>query len=131
MTDRPTDGPSSGVAGAVGTGGDRALAAGLVAFVAVDLLALLALDGASTAALVGVGAVAVGLLLAGDVASVGAGTALPAAAGAIAGAAGVGVALGPLAAAPWVVAVGLLVLAGGSLYALHRYDRAVPGGGPA
>jgi hypothetical protein len=131
VSDRAPDGPSSGVAVADEPGGDRALGAGVVAFVAVNLLALLVLDGASIPVLVGVEAVAVGLLVAGAVAGVRAGTALPAAAGAIAAAVGVGAALGPLAAAPWAVVVGLLVLAGGSLYAINRYDRAVLGGGPA
>jgi hypothetical protein len=31
---------------------------------------------------------------------------------------------------PWVVAVGLLVVAGTALYAVHRYDRVLAGGEP-
>ena len=109
----------------------RTIGAGVAGFVAVHLLALLVLEDPSLPALAGVEALAVGLLFAGDAATVGTGRALPAGAGVLAALVAAGVARGPLATAPWIVAVGLPVVAGSLLYAVHRYDRSVLGGEPA
>lgn len=110
---------------------DRALGVGLAAFVAVHLLALLAVGDPSLPALVGVETVAVAALVAGDVLTTGRRTALTAAVGVLVALGAVGAALGPLAAPSWVVAVGLLAVAGTLLYAGGRYDRYLAGGGPA
>ena len=110
---------------------DRALGAGVVAFVAVHLLALLVLGSPSLPALVGVEAAAAGLLLAGDAAAVGPRRALPATAGVLVATGVAGWAVGAADGASWVVGVGLLAAAGAVLYGLHRYDRSVAGGGTA
>ena len=107
---------------------DRGLGAGVTAFVAVHLLALLVLGDPSLPAVVGVEVVAVGALLAGDAATVGTRSALPATAGALVALVAVGGALG-LETPPWLVAVGTLAVAGTLLYAGHRYDRVLAGGG--
>jgi hypothetical protein len=107
---------------------DRRLGAGVTAFVAVHLLALLVVGDPSLPAVVGVEAVAVGVLLAGDAATVGTRAALPATAAALVAVVGVGVALG-LETPPWLVAAGTLAVAGTLLYAGHRYDRVLAGGG--
>lgn len=107
--------------------GGRALGAGVAAFVAVHLLALLAVEGPSLPALVGVEVVAIGLLFAGDAAATGPRTALPAGAGALGALAAVGLATGPLEVAPWVVAVAVAAV-GGLLYAGRRYGRSAAGG---
>lgn len=109
---------------------DRSLAAGLAAFVAVHLLALLVVETPSLPAVAGVGALALGALLAGDAATVGPRHALPAAAGVLVALLAVGAALGS-GTPTWAVAVGPPAVAGTLLYAGHRYDRFVAGGGPA
>jgi hypothetical protein len=122
----PVEGTTEGIVGS-----DRALGAGVVAFVAVHLLALLALGSPSLPALVGVEATAAGLLLAGDAAAVGPRRALPATAGVLVAAGIAGWAVRATGGSAWVVGGGLLAAAGAGLYALHRYDGSVAGGGAA
>lgn len=109
---------------------DRTLGAGVTVFVAVHLLALLVLGEPSLPAVVGVEVVAVGALLAGDAATVGPREALPATVGALVALVAVGGVLG-LETPTWLVAVGGLAVASALLYAGHRYDRVLAGGGPA
>lgn len=129
-TDRPVD-RASGRGGADHVDRGRALGAGVAAFVAVHLLALLAVEGASLPALVGLEVVAVGLLFAGDAAATGLRPALSAGAGALAALAAVGLATGHLEVATWVVAAGPIVAVGGLLCAGRRYGRSATGGEPA
>ena len=112
-------------------GGGRALGAGLAGFVAVHLLALLVLGEPSLPALVGVEAVAVGLLLVGDALATDVRAALPVAVGVGVALGAIRLALDPAGMPPWVVAVGLLVVAGTALYTVHRYDRFLAGSEPA
>jgi len=110
------------------TEGDRVLGVG--GFVAVHLLALLAVGEPSLPTLVAVEAVALVALVAGDAAATGVGLrrTLPAAVGVLAALVAVGVALGPAGAEPWVVAAAAFAIAGSLLYAGHRYDRYLAGG---
>lgn len=130
MSDRRA-GPVSESTGSDEGGGDRALGAGVAAFVAIHLLALLAVGEPSLPELLGVEVVGVGLLLAGDAVATGLRIALPAAVGVLAALALVWMALGPLEMPPWAVAVGLLVVTSAALYAGHSYDRSLAGGEPA
>ncbi|MFC6940076.1 hypothetical protein ACFQE8_08890 [Salinirubellus sp. GCM10025818] len=112
-------------------GGGRALGAGLVGFVTVHLLALLVVGEPSLPSLLGIEAVAVGLLLVGDALATDARATLPVAVGVGVALGAVRLALDPAGMPPWVVAVGLLVVAGTVLYTVHRYDRFLAGGEPA
>lgn len=113
-----------------GAGGGRALGFGLAGFVAVHLLALLVVGEPSLPELLGIETVAVGLLLVGDALATHVRATLPVAAGVAVALGAVGLALDPAGMPPWVVAVGLLVVAGTALYAVHRYDRVLAGGEP-
>jgi len=110
---------------------DRDRMLGVGGFVAVHLLALLVVGEPSLPALVPVEAIALVALVAGDAVTTGVGLrrTLPAAAGVLAALVAVGVALGPAGAEPWVVAAAAFAVAGSLLYAGHRYDRYLGGGG--
>jgi hypothetical protein len=105
----------------------RALTVGVAGFVLVHLLALIALAEPSLPELAGVEALALVALVGGDAATTGDGRAAVLVGVTVLAALGaVGVALA--SAEPWVVAVGVLAVAGGTLAGLGWYDRVVAGG---
>lgn len=107
----------------------RALTVGVTGFVLVHLLALVALADPSLPALVGTEALAVAVLVGGDAVTTGDGRAAALVGVAVLAALGaVGLALA--ATEPWIVAVGLVAVGGGTLYGLGWYDRVVAGGEP-